>query len=228
MSLVASKVDLRALAGDYLTALLEARRQDAVRMVLAAIERGALTIPELYLGVFEPVLHEVGRRWQHDESTVAEEHYISAATQLVMAQLYPRIFVTERRGRTMIAGCVGAEFHEIGLRMVADLFELDGWDTYYLGASVPVESMVAAVRERDADLLALSTTLSEHEPHVREVIRALRADPAVASVPVLVGGGVFRGRPELWREVGADGFAGDVASVVGLANDLVAARGRRR
>lgn len=227
MQPVASRVDLRALADHYLTALLEARRHEAIRLVLAAIESGALTIPELYLGVFEPVLHEIGRRWQHNELTVAEEHYVSAATQLVMSQLYPRIFITERRGLTMIAGCAGAEFHEIGMRMVADFFELDRWDTYYLGANVPAESMIVAVRERGAHLLALSATLSEHESYVREVISALRADPALASVPVLVGGSAFRRRPELWREVGADGF-GDATVAVALATDLVAARGERR
>lgn len=124
----------------------------------------------------------------------------------------------------MIAACVGAELHEIGLRMVADLFELDGWDTYYLGANLPSESIVAAARDRRADLVALSATMPRHVARVREVIAALRADAALARTIVLVGGGAFAGDEARWREVGADGFTRDAASAVTLADHLVDAR----
>lgn len=214
-------LELNALARRYLGALLAARRHDAVRGVLGPIERGELGIRELYLGVFEPVLYEVGRLWQAGELTVAEEHFVSAATQLVMSQLYPRIFATARRGSTMVAACVGAELHEIGLRMVADFLELDGWDTYYLGANMPPEAIARAVRERGAELLALSATLHEHEAKTREVIRLVRAEPALRGVRVLVGGGAFRGRPEFCRSIGADGFAADAAGAAALAASLV-------
>lgn len=224
------QVDLRALADGYLTALLEARRHDAERMILGAVEGGSATIHQVYLEVFAPVLREVGRRWQSNELTIAEEHYVSAATQLVMSRLYARIFATERRGLTMIAACAGTEFHEIGLRMVADFFELDGWDTHYLGADVADDAMVRALRERGAHLLALSTTMVEHVPQVRATIAAIRADPAAASVKILVGGSAFRARSELWREIGADGCTSDAVGAVALANELVGAapRGGRR
>ncbi|MEZ4453933.1 MAG: cobalamin-dependent protein [Nannocystaceae bacterium] len=214
-----------SLADTYLSTLLDGRRQDAARLVLDAIERGALTIEALYLEVFEPVLVEVGRRWQHNQLSIAEEHYVSAATQQVMAQLYPRIFTAAPRGLTMVAACVGPELHEIGLRMVADLFELDGWNTYYLGANVPAAAIVGAVRSRRAHLLALSTALDEHVEVAREVIARLREDPVTAEVPVLVGGHAFRDDPERWRAIGASAAPVGASEVVQVARRLVGGRG---
>ena len=43
----------------------------------------------------------------------------------------------------MVATCIGGELHEIGIRMVADFFEMEGWDTYYLGANTPADAVVA-------------------------------------------------------------------------------------
>ncbi|WP_025719581.1 cobalamin B12-binding domain-containing protein [Paenibacillus sp. 1-18] len=59
-----------------------------------------------------------------------------------------------------MAACVGSEQHEIGLRMLADLFEMDGWDTYYLGANVPDWSLVQAIVSYKADVVAISATMA--------------------------------------------------------------------
>jgi len=57
-----------------------------------------------------------------NEVSVAQEHYCTAATQLIMSQLYPHIFAGEKTERTLIATCVAGDLHEIGIRMVSDLF----------------------------------------------------------------------------------------------------------
>ena len=80
------------------------------------------------------------RYWQMNRLTVAQEHYCTAATQMIMSQLYPYIFEGERNGRVLVATCVAENLHEIGVRMVTDFFEMDGWDTFYLGANVPTAS----------------------------------------------------------------------------------------
>jgi methanogenic corrinoid protein MtbC1 len=76
-----------------------------------------------------------------------------------------------RRGSTVIAASVGAELHDVGIRMVADFFRMDGWDTYYLGANTPVQSILAAVKERKAGIITLSTTMPRHLPDVQYLIR---------------------------------------------------------
>jgi methylmalonyl-CoA mutase cobalamin-binding domain/chain len=208
------------LAQGYLEALLRAERHVASRLVLDAVERG-VSIREIYLNVFQSAQYEIGRLWQMNEISVAQEHYCTAATQLIMSQLYSHIFSTERVGRRLVAACVGGELHEVGVRMVADFFEMEGWDTYYLGANAPAETILEAVAARRADVLGLSATMTFHVHLVTELIDRIRRSDAVPEVKILVGGYPFNTAPDLWRRVGADGFARNAQEAVTVANQLV-------
>jgi MerR family transcriptional regulator, light-induced transcriptional regulator len=214
---------LAALAQDYLQALLRGERQVASGLIMEAARQGT-PVRDLYLHVFQPSQHEIGRLWQMNQLSVAQEHYCTAATQLIMSQLYPLIFASERVGHTLVAACVGGELHEIGVRMVADFFELAGWDTFYLGANMPTVSIVSTLAERRADVLAISATLTTHVGEVAELIAAVRATEHGAKVRVLVGGYPFNVAPDLWQSVGADGYAPDAQQAVQVAMDLMESR----
>ena len=208
------------LARTYLELLLAGDRRAAGELIHGAVRDG-VRIHDIYLDVFQRTQHEIGRLWQMNEITVAEEHYCTAATQLIMSQLYPRIFATPRIGRRLVAACVGGDLHEIGVRMVADFFELAGWDTYYLGANTPLDGIVDAVEQRGADVLAISATMTYHVSAVAEVIRALRQGGGSRMTRILVGGYPFRVDPELWRSIGADGCAADASEAVAVATSLL-------
>jgi MerR family transcriptional regulator, light-induced transcriptional regulator len=201
----------------FLDELLAGRRSAALQLVLELAEDGT-SVEDLYLHVFEPVLRETGRRWQFNRISVAQEHYVTAATQLAMSQLYPLVFRTPRIGRTLVAACVGGELHEVGLRMVADLFELAGWDSHYLGADTPSQAVAELAAARGADLVAVSATLPSHRDEVTRMVAVLRA---TSPIPVLVGGRLFQLHPDLWRAIGADASATTAADAVAVGTKLV-------
>ena len=118
------------------------------RFVLDAVNSG-VPVRDIYLQVFQPAQYEIGRLWQTNRISVAQEHYCTAATQLIMSQLYPLIFSSPRNGLRMVAACVQGDSHELGLRMVSDFFELEGWDTLFLGASTPAGSTSTSSAGRD-------------------------------------------------------------------------------
>ncbi|MEJ2504114.1 MAG: cobalamin-dependent protein [Gemmatimonadota bacterium] len=208
----------RDLARAYLDALLRRDRSTATELVMNAVD-GGVPIRAIYLNVFQPIQYEIGRLWQTGQVGVAEEHYCSAATQVIMSMLYPRIFAAVPDAHTMVAACVGGDLHEIGLRMVADFFEMEGWDTTFLGANTPLRSLVAMVEDTRPDLLALSATMAFHVSAVGEVTRAVRR--AAPEVRILVGGYPFRVDPQLWRRVGADGTAQDAEGALRTAAALI-------
>ena len=208
---------LDALARHYLDALLDGRRNAAGQMILNAVEEGT-PVREIYLHVFQPVQREIGRLWQTNQISVAREHYCTAATQLVMSQLYPHIFSTERTGYLMVATCVGGELHEIGVRMVADFFEMEGWDTYYLGANTPTESVLSTIDKRQPDILGVSATITMHVGDVGDLIQRVRSSEAGNGVKILVGGYPFNTAQNLWRRIGADGYASDAQQATTVAH----------
>lgn len=212
---------LSGLGRQYFDLLRRGDRAGAARLILDAAAQG-ISVKDLYIHVFQPSQLELGRLWQTNQMSVAEEHFCTAATQLVMAQLYPLMFDAKRNGRRLVAACVGGELHEISLRMVSDFFEMEGWDTYYLGSSTPASSVVRAVIERKADLLLISATMSFNVKLVANLIDQMRAADPDRRVKILVGGYPFNLDPELWRRVGADGTAPDASQAIALAARLMA------
>jgi len=210
-----------ALARAYLGALLRGERQLASRMILDAVESG-VPVKDIYLHVFQATQHEVGRLWQLNEINVGQEHYCTAATQLVMSQLYPHIFTSGKHVGTLVATCVAGDLHEMGIRMVTDFFEMDGWNTYYLGANTPAQAVLDVVVHRRAQVLAVSATISLHLRAVSELIEKVRARPECQALKIIVGGYPFRVAPELWRKVGADGWASSVDEAIEMANRWIA------
>lgn len=207
------------LAQKYLKTLLSADRQQSSFLITNAVKDG-IPIKNIYLHIFQPVQWEIGRLWQLNEINVAQEHYATAVTQLVMSQLYPYIFDVNKNGHSLIATCVGGELHEVGIRMVADFFEMAGWDTFYLGANMQTQGIIDSILERRVQVLAISATLLIHIKHVKRMITAIRNSSA-ADVKILIGGYVFNVDPTLWQKVGADGYAQDAESAIQKAGELV-------
>lgn len=207
----------------YLNALLAGDRMAALQIIRNEVESG-VSIQDVYLHVFEPVQRELGRLWQCRNITVAQEHYCTAATQFVMSQFYSRIFAGPRNGRKLLAVCVNGELHELGMRMVADIFEMNGWDTHYLGASTPSNSIIDEVARIKPDLVAISATISSHLKDVIALIAALRADDACRDIPIVVGGRPFILVHDLWERVGADGTAANASEAVRWAQQHIVER----
>jgi len=209
------------LAKRYLDFLLRGERQAALDLVQDAIRSGT-GIREIWLRVFQGSQYEIGRLWQSNKISVAQEHYCTAATQMIMSQLYSHVFSGPRHRRVLVTACAPGELHELGMRMVADFFEMDGWDTYHLGANMPVAALVAYVAQRRPDLLGLSATMTFHLEGVTAMIRALRASQETCGVRIMVGGHSFSRELDLWRDIGADGYARDAESALVAAGHLPA------
>jgi methanogenic corrinoid protein MtbC1 len=62
-----------------------------------------------------------------------------------------------------------------------------------------------------------------HLTRVREIVESVRAEGDDVRIPIMVGGYPFNLDDELWRKVGADGYAPDARSAVDVAAGLVSA-----
>lgn len=209
------------LAGQYLDRLLKGEREDAGKLILDAVENG-VPVQDIYIHVFQASQYEIGRLWHAGEVSVAQEHYCSAVTERIMSQLYPKIFNTRRIGRTYVGACVGGELHQIGARMVADFFESDGWDTFYLGANTPVSSIIEAVSQNEADILGISCTMSFHRTAAERLVKQLRNSESVpGDLKIIAGGYMFLKHPDFHKQIGTDGTASNAAEALKTAKSLI-------
>lgn len=219
-SFIAPDNPLHDTAEEYLTLLLKGDRSSAVKLILNEVKQGR-PVRDIYLHIFQPSQYEIGRLWQMNKISVAQEHFCSAATQLIMSQLYPYIFDSEKKGHRFVACCVGEELHEIGIRMVADFFEMDGWDTYYLGANTPTETIIRTLNDQETDVLGISTTMTFHINILKELIEKVKDSENGHKVKTMVGGYPFHATLELWKKINADGWARNAQHAIELANSWV-------
>jgi methanogenic corrinoid protein MtbC1 len=222
-SFLAKDNPLYDTANSYVKALLLGKRQEAYGLVMNQV-KNVDQVKNLYNHVFQPAQYEIGRLWQANKISVAQEHYCSATTQLIMAQLYPYIFDTKKNGLKMIATCVSGELHEIGIRMVADFFEMEGWDTYYVGANMPANSILETIENTKPDLLCVSITMLFHLSKAVELITSVKAMAAGRETKIMVGGYPFSVSPSLWEKMGSDASANTAQEAIVAAQNLLAGR----
>ncbi|MGD2108955.1 MAG: cobalamin-dependent protein [Phycisphaerae bacterium] len=206
---------------EYLKAILEGDRTAAESLILATLDEGT-TIAEVYEGIVAPAQARLGRMWHRGEISVADEHFGSATTQSVMSLLRPRFAKAKPNRRILVATSTPGDLHEIGLRMVSDLFEIDGWSVIYLGANTPTAALVELLDRRQPNLLALSVSTGLTLRDAGELIETIRGTGNIANMKILIGGPPFTLAPDLWRELGADGYAASCTEAVKLGNRLVA------
>jgi methanogenic corrinoid protein MtbC1 len=204
----------------YLEAVLAGNLSEAHRLVIEQAQAG-ISVTELYDQVLQPALSEIGCMWHRGEISVADEHFATATTRALLGGLRPYFPQPEPRSATVVAAAVGGDFHDVGLRMVADCFEMDGWSVLFLGANMPATDIVEFLGQYPADLLALSASTCLVVRQAGEFIDVVRTGHSSGKPKIIVGGSPFDLVPDLWEELGADGCAHSTAEAVELANRLI-------
>jgi MerR family transcriptional regulator, light-induced transcriptional regulator len=195
----------------------------ASALVLDAVRDG-LPITDIYIKLIQPTMYRIGDLWRCGSLDEAQEYYATALVESILTRIEPRIFQGHTGGAAMIAAAVEGEMHAIGARMVADFFEMDGWDTCYLGANVGSGLIVAESIMRKAKLVALSANGRAMMPAVIGTIAAIQETDALKGTMILVGGGLFNAWPNAVDACGADGYARDAARAVEVARLLIGSR----
>lgn len=204
----------------YLDCLLRKDRKGANDFILQLLQND-YTIEQIFVDILQNAMREIGRLWQVGKITVADEHMATVITQYVMTQLYPYIFGREKNGLTMVGLALGSELHELGIRMITDLFEYHGYETHYMGANMPLEGLFDYLVENKPNLLAVSATMTTNISALKELISKIKADPNLEHLKILVGGQALYGISEPAMKVGADAYAIDAKEALKVGDKLV-------
>ncbi len=169
-----------------------------------------------------PAMNEAGAKFECEEYFVPELLLAARAMKASLALLRPLLAErgAEPVGRVVI-GTVKGDLHDIGKNLVASMLEGGGFEVHDLGADVPAEKFVAAVREKNPHLVCMSALLTVTMPAMRTTIQALKEAGVRDQVKVMVGGAPVT--PDYAREIGADGYADNASSAVKKARELLAA-----
>ena len=173
----------------YLSALLKGNRAECSQIVQAYLASNA-SLVELYEEVMKPALYEVGRLWETNMISVAREHIATAITEGIMNELYASIAAVEKAPYRVVLTCVENEPHQVGIKMVSDIFEMNGWDAYYVGSGIPPSEIIASIKEFQPHLIAISLSVFFNYKSLVMLIKQIRE--SYPHMPLLIGGQAVR------------------------------------
>jgi MerR family transcriptional regulator, light-induced transcriptional regulator len=185
---------LDELRDEYLRHQLAGDRRAALSFITGTVASG-VPVRDVLSRVVQRAQHEIGRLWQEDRITIAQEHMATAISQLVLAHLFQHAQFGDRLGKKILVACVPGELHDFPARMLADSLEVGGYDIRFLGADVPLPDLQSAIESEKPDVLALSVTMVFNLPSARRTIAAVRARFSV--LPIIVGGHACRREPDV-------------------------------
>jgi corrinoid protein of di/trimethylamine methyltransferase len=167
-----------------------------------------------------PAMNEVGRRYECVEFFVPELILAARATKLALEPIRPLLAASgvASSGRVVI-GTVKGDLHDIGKNLVAAMLEGAGFEVTDLGANVPPEKFVEAVKTRDAHIVALSALLTTTMPAMRATVRALQEAGLRERVKIHVGGAPIT--QKFADDIGADGYSESAPGAVALAKQAM-------
>jgi MerR family transcriptional regulator, light-induced transcriptional regulator len=177
--------NLDALRDQYLHTQLAGDRRAALQFIEGALRAGH-SVASVRASVVQAAQREIGRLWQEDRISIAQEHLATAISQLALAHLFQHSEFRARLGRKILVACVPGEQHDLPARLFADALDVDGYDVRFLGADVPLPDLLDAIAIERPDLLALSVTMVFNLPSLRETLQRVRA--ANPRLRIAVGG----------------------------------------
>ncbi|HMI85308.1 MAG TPA: cobalamin-dependent protein [Polyangiaceae bacterium] len=154
---------------------------------------GDLGAMEFLSGSLGPFLRALGESWSRGDIEVGHEHFASEYVREFLSTHW-RPMSARADGPRIVCAALYGEEHVLGLHMAAMALSLAGARAIFLGAKTRVEDVVLAVREQEANAVALSAALGVNrkalDRDVKALVRALPRD-----VTVIVGGAGFEPPP---------------------------------
>jgi methanogenic corrinoid protein MtbC1 len=165
----------------------------------------------LVQGLLAPAQAEVGRRWEANQWSVADEHAATAISDAVLGALTWRIEAAEDQGHVVVT-CAEGEWHALPARMAAEVLRLHNWQVTFLGPSTPADHLRRFLAELGAVGVVISCSVPIFLGGAQRLVQAAQS----TGVPALVGGRAFGPDDLRARRLGADGWAPDAGAAAHL------------
>lgn len=169
---------------------------EAIRQVGDGFARGELWLPDL----------------------VGAGEVMSSVMPLIEKEIKKQGKTRETLGIVVI-GTVSGDIHSIGKSMVASLLSAEGFEVHDMGVNVCPEDFISALKEFDAELIAMSALLTTTAQEQKKVIDILNEEGLREKVKIIVGGGAIN--QEFADSIGADGYDPTAPGGVKIARRLL-------
>jgi 5-methyltetrahydrofolate--homocysteine methyltransferase len=199
--------------------IIAGKRKDAEAMTRVLLDGGMDPVKMIQEALI-PAMGVVGDKFKNGEYFVPEMLISAKAMKQSMEVIKPKLVAgTYKPVGKVVIGTVRGDLHDIGKNLVKMMLEGAGFEVIDLGVDVAPEKFVAAAKEQNAQLVAMSALLTTTMLSMPDTIKALEASGLRGKVKVMIGGAATT--EAFAKEIKADGYGADASTAVSLAKQLV-------
>jgi methanogenic corrinoid protein MtbC1 len=196
--------------GEFLSLLDEGNKERCVDSCLSKLSDKTLDVVTLYQDILAPALREKFCSSSDEEICIWQEHIRTSIVRTIIECCYPLVvrerdekYLSTLKGRVVVL-CPPDEAHEIGARMVADFFLLDGYDVTFIGASTPGSEIIGAIAHFKPEIIAISITNIFNLIATAKAVSEIMDLKKTLDFQVILGGQACKHNPATCRSMNAD------------------------
>ena len=175
--------------------------------------------PADILNAILTAMAQIGVRFKAGEVFVPEVLVAARAMNSVLEVLEPALVKSGLQPKhCVVIGTVFGDLHDIGKNLVAMMLRGANFKVVDLGVNVSADKFLSAVREHNADIVALSALLTTTMPSMKNIVDVFKKSGIQAKI--IVGGTPVT--QDFADKIGANGYSKDAASAADLCKRLVA------
>ena len=134
--------------------------------------------------ILRPVMYQIGDEWAHNKISIATEHVASNVAQTLVKIIMDKVDVSGNKKKILICVPVGEE-HHLGCDVIETYLTSKGYKVFNMRTSVPSESILHFIDDKNPDLVMVSITLEDNLKAGQRLIKKIKEN---FKIPVIVGG----------------------------------------
>jgi len=213
-----------AVFESYYAALLDTRREAAVAVIEQAMQAGC-TAEQIVFDLVVPAMQRLADSVADGlEVTLAQHFVASQIAAEVTDRLIPLFERVAEPAGCIVLGTSALDFHGLGKKIVGGCLRAHMLQVIDLGMNVSAERFVEAAVENEAQVIGVSSMMvhtargKDGPSKVREILRSERLE---GRIKLVVGGAPYRFHAELYKTVGADGWAENGTAAARVIGGLI-------
>jgi methanogenic corrinoid protein MtbC1 len=208
----------------YNEAIMDTDRDRALQIVRDAIALG-ISPEEIIFNVVVPAIELMMQSISENQGISLAQHFMAAQiASEVVDEMVPQFSKAPEIVGTVVIGTSQGDFHGLGKRIVSGCLKAMMVEVIDLGLNVAPESFVDEALARNAQVIAISSMMvhtATGENGCRRVRQLLKERGLEDRIRIAVGGAPYRFDPELFKSVGADGWAENGVTAGRVITDLI-------
>jgi DNA-binding transcriptional MerR regulator len=141
---------------------------------------------ETVLNILYPFLEKIGILWITGNIHPAQEHFITNLIRQKLIVVIDALPVPEKASRNFLLFLRDGEFHELSMLFMNYILRVNGFYTYYLGQTVPLEDVIKVCEKHKPEFIATSFITSSLQEKPKDFL--LKLSEAVPDTMIIAGG----------------------------------------